>query len=117
VDLSAVINELVEERGLDKETLSSIVCEGMLAAYQRRYPDMNFRISHDKKTDSILIEVEKEVVTNVTDEDAQVGLRKLRSLDKEASIGQMVWLPFSGPIGRIEILRARQVIASKIRKI
>lgn len=117
MDLSAVINELVEERGLDKETLSSIVCEGMLAAYQRRYPDMNFRISHDKKTDSILVEVEKMVVSAVTDEDSQISLRKLRSLGKEASVDEMVWLPFSGPIGRIEILRARQVIASKIRKI
>jgi len=117
VDLSAVINELVEERGLDKETLSSIVCEGMLAAYQRRYPGINFRVSHDKKTDSIVVEVEKKVVATVHDEDTEISVRKLRSLGKEASVDETVWLPFVGPIGRIEILRARQVIASKIRKI
>lgn len=117
VDLSTVINELVEERGLDKETLSSVVCEGMLAAYQRRYPTLNFRVSHDKKTDSIVVEVEKKVVASLVDEDSEISLRKLKSLGKDAQVGQEVWLPFVGPIGRIEILRARQVIASKIRKI
>lgn len=117
MDLSTVINELVEERGLDKETLSSVVCEGMLAAYQRRYPTMHFRVFHDKKTDSIAVEVEKMVVTTIEDEDTQISLRKLKALGKDAQAGTAVWLPFSGPIGRIEILRARQVIAGKIRKI
>ena len=38
--LTEVIDELVEERGLDRETLSGIVCEGMLAAYAKKYPDL-----------------------------------------------------------------------------
>lgn len=117
MDLSTVINELVEERGLDRETLSSIVCEGMLAAYERRYPDLALRVRYDKKTDSIVIEVEKKIVATVQDEDTEVSVRKLRSLGKEADADSSVWLPFDGSIGRIEILRARQVIAGKIRKI
>src|SRR5437773_1827202 len=100
VDLSTVINELVEERGLDKETLSAVVCEGMLAAYQRRYPTMNFRVFHDKKADSIVVEVAKKVVTTVSDEDAEISIRKLKSLGKDAQSGQEIWLPFTGPIGR-----------------
>ena len=37
--LSQVIEELVEEKGLDRTILSSIICEGMLAAYKKKYPD------------------------------------------------------------------------------
>jgi len=117
VELSAVINELVEERGLDREILSSVVCEGMLSAYQRRYPDMTLRVTHDKKSDGIIVEVEKEVVATLENEDTQIGLRRARSLGKDVQAGDRIWLPFDGPIGRIEILRARQVISSRIRKI
>lgn len=117
VKLSAVIEELVEERGLAKETLNAIVCEGMLAAYQRKYPTLSLRAHYDKKSDDVVIEVEKRVVASVEDEDAEISARKAVHVDKSLEAGDMVWLPFDGKIGRIEILRAKQVIAGKIRKI
>lgn len=111
------MDELVEERGLDKEILSSIVCEGMLAAYTKKYPDLALRADYDKKTGEISIQIEKDVVSNVDDEDLQISVRKAKALNKSAEVGQKLWLPFDGGIGRIEILRAKQVIANKIRKI
>lgn len=115
--LSDVINELVEERGLDRDTLSGIVCEGMLSAYAKRYPDLTIQVNYDKKTDEIAISIEKEVVTNVEDEDLQISLRKARTFEKNAELGDKVVVPFEAPIGRIEILRAKQVIANRIRLI
>ncbi|HZW60829.1 MAG TPA: transcription termination factor NusA [Candidatus Babeliales bacterium] len=115
--LSLVIDQLVEERALDRSVLSNIICEGMLAAYQKRYPELIFKVEHDKKTDDIVVSVQKEVVSNVENEDTQISVRKARFIDKDADIGSHVWLPFEGKIGRIEILRAKQVIAGKIRKI
>lgn len=115
--LSLVIEELVEERGLDRDVLGEIICEGMLAAYQKKYPELMLQVRHDKKTDELLVEVEKEIVSTVEDEEAQIGLRKARSINKDAEVGEKVWMPFEGVIGRIEILRAKQVIASKIRSI
>jgi len=115
VRLSDVINELVEERGLDRETLSGIVCEGMLSAYAKRYPDLTIQVTYDKKTDEIAISIEKEVVANVEDEDLQISVRKARALEKK--LGDKIVVPFEGPIGRIEILRAKQVIANSIRLI
>ena len=38
--LSGVIEELEKEKGLDRTILSSIICEGMLAAYQNKFPDL-----------------------------------------------------------------------------
>lgn len=117
VSLSDVIEALVDERGLEKEVLNKIVCEGMLSAYEKRYPELRLRVSFDKKTDSLAIETEKDIVSSVEDEDLQISLRKAKGIDPQAKTGETLWVPFEGTIGRIEILRAKQVIAQKIRQI
>lgn len=115
--LSEVIEELVEERGLDRTVLSDIVAQGMLAAYQKKYPNLVFEASYDRKNDDINIKVQKTIVSSVQDEDTEISLRKARNFDESAEIGQTIFVPFDGKIGRIEILRAKQVIANKIRQI
>jgi N utilization substance protein A len=117
VKLAEVIDELVEERGLEKEILSDIVCEGLLAAYQKRYPYLTLRVAYEKKTGEVNIEVEKDIVGTVEDDEFEISLRKAKSLGINKEVGEKVFLPFDGKIGRIEILRAKQVIASKIRTI
>lgn len=115
--LSLVIDELVEEKGLDRTALSNIICEGMLAAYQKKYPTLALQVTHNKKTDEIEVAIEKLVVNSVDDEDTQISVRKARNVNKDAEVDEKLWVPFDGKIGRIEILRAKQVIASKIRSI
>ena len=115
--LSDVISELVEERGLNRDTLKSIICEGILAAYKKKYEDIPLRAHHESKTDEVIVEVEKEVVATVCDEDTQISLRKARNIKEDFELGDKLWLPFEGKIGRIEVLKAKQVIASKIRSI
>lgn len=115
--LSEVIEALVEERGLEESVLSDIVCEGMLAAYQKRYPHLNLRVSFDKKRDALEIEVEKTVVAAVEDEEFEISTRKAKAIDAKASAGDLLWTTFTGPIGRIEILKAKQVISQKIKTI
>ena len=53
--LADVIDELVEERGLNKTSLGSIVCEGMLAAYQRKYPDFVLKVKEDSLTGDLVV--------------------------------------------------------------
>ena len=115
--LTEVIDELVEERGLDKDILSGIVCEGMLAAYTKKYPDLTLNVDFDKKTNEMVILIQKEVVGTVEDEDLEISLRKAKAIDAKIELGDKLFVPFDGKIGRIEILRAKQVIASSIRKI
>ena len=115
--LSNVIEELEKEKGLDRAILSSIMCEGMLAAYEKKYPELELNVVYDKKADEIAVSVEKTVVATVQDEDKEVSSRKAKFIDKNLKEGDTVWLPFEGKIGRIEVLRAKQVIASKIREI
>ena len=117
VKLGQVIEELVEERGLERPVLNEIVCEGMLAAYQKRYPELVFDVKLDKETGDLTVTTEKDIVSSVTDEDIQVSLRKARNVNKKKNVGDKIWLPFEGPIGRIDIIKAKQVIAQKIRGI
>jgi N utilization substance protein A len=115
VKLSQVIEELVEEKGLDRNLLSSIICDGLLAAYNKRFPDLSFLVSYNRKTDEIEIKAQKKVVATVANDDTEISLRKAKAIDPNAEIGSELAVPFEGKIGRIEILRAKQVIATKIR--
>lgn len=117
MNLSQVIEELVEERELDRATLSAIVCEGMLAAYKKRYPDLDLMAVYNQETDQIDILINKTVVTTVEDDDLQISLRKAKAHKPNVELGEVIEVPFDGPIGRIEILRAKQVIAQRIRTI
>lgn len=115
--LADVIDELVEERGLDKSSLGAVVCEGMLAAYQRKYPDLVLRVEEDSMTGDLVVLVQKTAVASVEDEYSQISLKKARNIDKDIALDSQIWLPFEGGIGRVEVLRARQVIASRIKQI
>lgn len=117
VRLAEVIESLVEEKGLDPSVLSNIICEGMLAAYTKKYIDLPLRVKYNQKADEIQVEIEKTVVPTVENEVTQISTRKAKTINAKAKAGDTLWLPFEGKIGRIEILRAKQVIAQKIRTI
>lgn len=115
--LTDVIEALVEERGLSRNVLDEIVCEGMLAAYQKKYPTAQLQVHLEKKTGELVVEVQKTVVTSVQNDESEISVRKAAALGKNVKAGDSVWVSFEGPIGRIEILKAKQVVAQKIRSI
>ncbi len=117
MNLFDVIEELVAERGLDRDTLATVISEGMLAAYERKYPDLALKAEYDSKEGKVFILAQKEVVSVVKDPDKEISLKKARAIDKKLEVGNTSWVPFDGSVGRIEVLRARQVIANQIRKI
>jgi len=117
VKLSLVIDELVTEKGLDRTTLSGIMCEGILAAYKKRYPDLDINVVYNKKTDEIEAFIKKIVVATVQDEETEISIRKARALSDDVAVDEMIEVPFTEKLGRIEILKAKQVIAQRIRSI
>jgi len=117
VRLTDVIEELIEEKGIERSILDSVICEGILAAYKKKYPNSEFLVKTDKKTGETKVTIEKKIVASVQDETSQISLKKARYINKNFKKGSKIWVPFEGKIGRIETLRARQVIANKIRQI
>lgn len=113
--LSHVIEELTQERGLDKTLLAAIICEGIQAAYQRKYPEYPILVNYNKKTDEIDVQIERDVVAHVSDEVKEISLRKARGFSDNALVGDKILMPFDLPLGRIEIIKVKQTIAQKIR--
>src|SRR3990167_6324733 len=99
--LYKVIAELVDEKGLDQASLQNIICEGILAAYLKKYPDLILRVIINKKTEAVQVEAEKTVVTSVEAPLLEISLKKAASLQKGVTIGDKVWTPFEEPIGRV----------------
>jgi len=117
VKLSQVMEELVEERGLDRAVLSTIVCEGLQAAYAKKYPEVTLTVEYDKKADELSIFAHKAVVSSVENELTEISLRKAKGIQEDVQLGDIVKVPFDMPIGRIEVLKAKQTIAQQIRTI
>lgn len=117
VKLSHVIEELTQERGLDRNVIGEIIRESMLAAYQKRYPEYEIIVDYNKKTDEIEIKVKKQVTKTVTHEPTQISLRKARTIQENIQEGEEVVVPFDLPLGRIEILKIKQIIAQRIQEV
>lgn len=117
MNLSEVIDNLVEERGLDKDLVTSIVCDGIAAAYLRKYPDIDFKVQYNKKAGTVDVFSEKTVVITVEDDDYEISLRKAKTIEPKAVEGDLILVPFTEAVGRIEILAAKQLISSKIREL
>lgn len=115
--LSHVIEELTQERGLDRAVLSDIIREGLLAAYEKKYPDYRIVINYNKKTDELEVAAEKEVAKTVSDDAQQISLRKAKGIKPEVSEGELLLIPFELPLGRIEILKIKQMIAQRIQEV
>ena len=98
MNLVEVIDQLVEEKGLDKTLIQSIICEGMAAAYQKKFPEVEFLVEYDNNSSDLLVYSMKTVVSSVKDEDKEVSLRKARAVLASAELGQTIPVPFDGTI-------------------
>ncbi len=117
MNLTDVIELLVDERSLAKDEIVSVVCEGIKAAYLKKFPYFDVVVTYNRKTDGLEIGAEKQVVSTPDDKDVEISLRAARAINAKAEIGDVVIEPIKEPIGRIEILVAKQVIAGKIREL
>ena len=117
MNLTDVINTLVEERGLEKEKIIEIVCEGVLAAYEKKYPELDLEVGFNQKAGTAEIFAKKEVVRSVKDEDSEISHRRAKTVNTKAKVGDVLKVPFDRKIGRIEVATAKQIIANKIREI
>ena len=117
MNLADVIESLVEERNLDRDKVVAIVCSAVQIAHEKKYTGQEFVVSFNKKTSSIDICTRKTVVSVVADKDHEVSLRKAVTLDPKCILGGVVSVPVEEPVGRIEILAARQLISLQIKEL
>ncbi len=117
MDLKNVIEGLVEEKGFDKEKIIEILCKGVASVYAKKFPNADIIALFNKRSGQIEVVAHKLITTIVADDCREISLRRARAIDPQASLGDMIKVPFDGTVGRVEISSARQLIAASIREL
>ena len=117
VNLAEVIESLLEERSLDREKVIAVIRDGVLTAYRKKFPEINFQARYNTKTHAMEVLAEKTVVAGNAEGGHEITLRKAKLIDPAVVIGDTVLEPFDQTVGRIEMSAARQFIAGGIRGI
>jgi transcription termination/antitermination protein NusA len=113
--LSPIIDEMVDERGMNKNDIINSLKEIIESIYQRKFPGVNFVLKYDKNTDNLSVLTNKKIVSKVKDKNVEIGLRAAKLICNNAKIGDCVSIIFDKAIGRIDILKARHLIGQKIK--
>ncbi|MDD3498718.1 MAG: NusA N-terminal domain-containing protein, partial [Candidatus Moranbacteria bacterium] len=114
------IEELCEEKGLNKETVLETVEAALAAAYRKDYGKARqvIRAKLDPVTgDADMFKV-TEVVEEVENPEAEISLEDAKKINKKHKIGDEIIeaLPKEESFGRIAAQTAKQVIIQRIRE-
>ena len=116
------IEELCEEKGIDKDTVISTVEAALAAAYRKDYgkPKQVIRAKMDPKTGEadmykVTTVVEDEELEN---EEAEISLTEAQKIKKDYKVGDEIIepMPKEDNFGRIAAQTAKQVIIQRIRE-
>jgi len=112
-------NEVLEEKGLPKETILEALGQALVSAYRKTFNTssaQDVKAIIDLEKGEFAIMTEKEVVESVHNEFTEVTLEVARQFDKNAQLGDII-LVDSTPedFGRVAAQTARQAIQQKIR--
>ena len=117
-EFALAFNEVMEEKGLPKETILEALAQALVSAYRKSVnasnaQDIKARINLDMGEFAIL--VEKEVVESVESDLTEVTLEIARIDTPDAQIGDVVMVDSTPEdFGRVAAQQARQVIQQKI---
>ncbi len=119
----AAIDELCEEKGIDRDTVIETVEAALAAAYRKDYgrPRQIIRAKLNPENGEADVFRIYEVVEDeelVEEPEQQLSLTDARKLDKKAEIGGevMIPLPKQEDFGRIAAQTAKQVIIQRLRE-
>jgi N utilization substance protein A len=115
--LSEIVNEIVEEKGINKEIILQTIIEEIIFIYKKKYPHLKLSIDFNKKEDKINIYNHKKVVLKTEDPETEIALKKAQNENSQIKVNDEVQVLFDGKLGRIEIVKIKQLINQKIKQI
>lgn len=118
-ELSAILNHMEKERGLDREILLKAIESAIETASRKTLGQINnLRIHIDRKTYDIQAFGMLEVVDVVTKKDnTQIELARAKRLKPDITIGELIEIEVTPKdFGRIAAQTAKQTIIQKIRQ-
>ncbi len=117
-DLNRVIDQVVREKGIDREILIDALEQAMATAARKKLGNRNLEAHFDPETGQINIFEYMTVVDEVEDSYTQISLQEAREkYDPECEVGDELGIPVElGELSRITAQVAKQVIIQKVRE-
>ena len=116
-NLYSVIEEFVDEKGISKETIIQGITEALQQLYTMKLPDLTIVVEFNRKKGEIVIQKLVTVVAKVENEYTEIILKKALVYNETAQIGEEIKIPCDVKLNRVDILKIKQMINSKIKAI
>lgn len=117
-ELIAVLDYLENERGIDRDTLLTLVEESLVAAARKAIgPANELDVTIDRETCDISAWARLEVVEDVDDPESQISIAEAQTRHPDAKLGDMVdWEVTPENFGRIAAQATKQAILYRLRR-
>ena len=117
-DLTKMIDQVIREKGVEREVLIKALEEAVKAAARKKYgPDYDLEVSYNKELGEVEVFEFKEVVENVTNEHVEVSREEAYELDPESELGDSLGIRIdTETFGRIAAQSAKQVIMQRFKE-
>ncbi len=119
-ELSRVIDSVCKDKGVDKDAIIGAVVEAVLSAAQKLFrmqdKGKELEVRYNEDEGEVELFEFKNVVTNVTNPDIEIGVEEASELDPEAEVGDLLGVKINPDFTRIAIQNAKQKILQKLKE-
>ncbi|HFC10071.1 MAG TPA: transcription termination/antitermination protein NusA [Chloroflexi bacterium] len=120
-ELLLAFNELLEERHLPSEAVTSVLEKALAAAYRKEAgapSSQNVEVEIDMADGHFSVKAEKEVVLEVENPATEISLEEAEQIDPEVQLGDVVMVDVTPErLGRVAAQTARQVLQQRLREV
>ncbi len=117
-DIIEAIEEIEQNKGIDKETLFEAIEAALISAYRRNFDSAkNVRVHMDRETGEVAVFNQRTVVEKINKEQEEIDLEEARKISSEYEVGDIVEQEVTPRnFGRIAAQTAKQVVIQRIRE-
>lgn len=117
-DLNRIIDQVVREKGIDREILIDALEQAMVTAARKKLGNRNLEAHYDEENGRIDVFEYMTVVDEVSDSYTEIGIEEAREkFDPASELGDQLGIPVElGDLSRIIAQVAKQVIIQKVRE-
>lgn len=121
-DFMRALNDIAEQKGIDKEIVLEALEAGLVSAYKKNYntTSENFKVELNQKTGDIKVYIQKEVLESdddIEDDMLQISLEEAKKYDASVEAGDILNIEDTPKeFGRIAAQAAKQMVVQKVRE-
>ena len=113
------VDEIVKEKGIDKDVIIEAMESGMANAYKKNTGIANVKAKVNPETGQIRLFTYKIVVPEVTDEETQISLEDAKKIVDDIQVDETIDTEVKiipEEFGRVAVLSAKQIIVQKVKE-